>query len=73
MTEEEKMLRAKFHLAPKSTDLDTLRKMNKEYTAYPGLNKEQAQKLYEDLQNFKQSLDSDGVAVWIDGKKKKRF
>lgn len=70
MTEEEKMLRAKFYLAPKTVTLDQLKKMNDIYTAYPGLTKEQSEKLASDLNNFKQSLDSDGVAVFVDGVKK---
>lgn len=72
MTEEEKMLRAKFYLAPTTVTLDQLKKMNDTYTAYPGLNKEQVEKLLKDLKNFKESLDSDGVAVWIDGVRKLR-
>lgn len=72
MTDEEKMLRTKFYLAPSTVTLDQLRHMNQEYVAYPGLTKEQANKLYDNLQDFKLSLDNDNVGVWIDGVKKVR-
>lgn len=63
MTEEEIKLRTKFYLAPKSTSIEALRIMDKEYTNYPGLNKEQAKKLYDQLSNFKSSLNSDRVKI----------
>jgi hypothetical protein len=64
MSDEEKLLRAKFYLAPKETSLDQLRKMNEENTAYPGLNNEQLNKLNKDLEYFKSQLDSDGILVY---------
>ena len=63
MTEEEIKLKTKFYLAPASTSIDELRRMDKEYTAYPGLTHEQALKLGRKVLNFKNSLDSDGVKV----------
>ncbi len=45
MTDEEKMLRAKFYLAPKTVSLDDLRKINEKYTSYPGLTFDQAKEL----------------------------
>lgn len=63
MSDEEKMLRAKFYLAPKETTIEQLRHMNETYTAYPGATKEQAEELYKKLMEFKNSLDSDGVKV----------
>jgi len=72
MTDEEKVLRAKFYLAPSSTTLEELRRMEKEYTSYPGLTLEQAKKMYDEIMIFKNSLDHDNVGVWIDGVKKVR-
>jgi len=72
MTDEEKMLRAKFYLAPASTSFEQLKEMNVKFTAYPGLTKDQANELYDTLQKFKASLDKDNVAVWINGVKKVR-
>lgn len=71
MTDEEKMLRTKFYLAPADTTVEKLREMNKTFTAYPGLTQDQANKVYNDLQMFKQSLNKDNIAVWIDGVKVK--
>ena len=63
MTDEEKVLRAKFYLAPKTVSLDDLRKMNEKYTAYPGATQEQALEIYEKILKFKSNLDHDGVKV----------
>jgi hypothetical protein len=70
MIDEEKMLRAKFYLAPASVSFEQLKEMNAKFTAYPGLTKDQANELYDNLQKFKESLDKDNVAVWINGVKK---
>lgn len=51
MSDEEKMLRAKFYLAPKSISLDELKKMEVKYTAYPGLTIEQAKELLANIDN----------------------
>lgn len=67
MTDEEKMLRAKFYLAPNTVSLDQLRAMNEKYTAYPGLTREQVEKLNSELMEFKSSLDPDGIAVYRNG------
>lgn len=69
MTEEEIKLRTKFYLAPKSISIEQLRIMDKEYTNYPGLNREQTQKVYEELKKFKDGLDPDGIAVYRNGVK----
>ena len=61
MTEEEIKLRAKFYLAPNFIGLDQLKKMDKEYTAYPGLTHEQAVELSKKVSQFKNRLDADGV------------
>lgn len=63
MTDEEKMLRAKFYLAPMSTSLEQLKEMNEKYTAYPGLTLDQAKELHAELMEFKNNLDPDGIKV----------
>lgn len=72
MTDEEKMLRAKFYLAPASTTFEHLKELNAKFTAYPGLTKDQANELCDNLQKFKDSLDKDSIAIFIDGKKVSR-
>jgi hypothetical protein len=63
MTEEEIKLRTKFYLAPASTSIDELRRMDKEYTSYPGATYEQAVELGRKVLDFKNSLDPDGVKI----------
>lgn len=63
MTDEEIKLRTKFYLAPKSISLEQLKKMDKEYTAYPGLTHEQAVELSSKLLQFKNNLDADVAKV----------
>jgi len=69
MTNEEVVLRSKFYLAPKNYTLEDLKHLNNKYTAYPGLTQEQANKVYKEIQNFKNELDPDGIAVYKNGKK----
>jgi hypothetical protein len=52
MNNEEKMLRAKFYLAPKSTTLQQLKEMDKKYTSYPGLTLDQAKESAKKLKSF---------------------
>jgi hypothetical protein len=62
MVNQEKVLRAKFYLAPKETTLDQLNEMDQEFTAYPGLTMEQAIEAGEKWRSFESG-------VWINGKK----
>jgi len=55
MNNEEKMLRAKFYLAPKEVTLESLREMDKKYKSYPGLTQDQAIESAEKLKVYKKS------------------